>query len=1035
MAKILKIIVSNKATLVLLLIYAASMAYATFYENDFGTNAVRLIVYDSLWFEIIQWLLMINFIANIRRYKLFRKEKWSLLVFHLAFIVILAGAFVTRYISYEGSMRIRENSSSNTIISMYRYLTVDYEQEGQKERWQQRVKASTAVQPKLQLDEAGFTVKTTRFVPDAVEALVKGDSTNEVLEVVVTDQGMRNDLYLESGKSIRLGNGTITFNAPVEGGINIQTSGDTLLIETPDSLSFFQMATQRTGIVEPSKLEKLMFRTLYQKSGMAFVFSQYHKGKRVDFVPAPDKDMASQAADLLFVEVSDGENSHEVIFASIDGVYTEPKMVNAGGQMIKLNYGPKLIDLPFSIYLRDFQLERYPGSTSPSSYASEVTVNPESGEPFDYRIFMNNVLDHDGYRFFQASYDTDEKGTILSVNRDGIGTNITYLGYTLLFLGMFWTLFAKHSRFRTVLDRLNKLQAKKLASILLLMIFSIGARAESTFVIDSMHIISVDHAKKFGQLLVQDMDGRIKPLNTLTSELTRKLMRSTALKTKTITGEKLNGDQLFLSLSIDPIYWRDVPMIKVDQHKGEPILDLLEKPNRDYLAFSDLIDQKGNYLLYEWAEQSNRKKPAERNELDKEIIKVDERFNILYQALDGYYLKVFPKKNDPGNQWFDYRIANAGFESEDSLFVASIIPIYYRSVWMAQKSGSDEDWEQADQNLGYIATYQDVLGKEVSPSEGRRKGELLYNELNLFTKLFPIYWMLGLVALVLSILKVFYNKSKFIKVSLWVLVGAISLAFLAQTFNIILRWYAGDYPPWSNGYEMIILVSWFLMLFGFVFLKKSDFVLPLACLFTGTLLFVSFLDWLNPEITNLVPVLKSYWLKIHVAIIVGSYAPLALSALLGLLVLIFMMLPDQKKVKIPIEEMTYINELSMTIGLFMLTIGTFLGGVWANESWGRYWGWDPKETWALISVIVYAIVVHLRLVPSLGTKYIFNTASLFAFYSILMTSYGVNYYLSGLHSYAKGDPVPIPSFVYWVSAILIAIAVGAYFAQKKYAKV
>ena len=205
-------------------------------------------------------------------------------------------------------------------------------------------------------------------------------------------------------------------------------------------------------------------------------------------------------------------------------------------------------------------------------------------------------------------------------------------------------------------------------------------------------------------------------------------------------------------------------------------------------------------------------------------------------------------------------------------------------------------------------------------------------------------------------------------------------------------------------------------------------MLPLAGLFAGTLLFVSYLDWLNPEITNLMPVLKSYWLKIHVAIIISSYAPLALSALLGLMSLILMLAVRGNKgaeIEAKIKELTYINEMSMTIGLFLLSVGTFLGGVWANESWGRYWAWDPKETWALISIIVYAVVLHLRLVPGLNNRFVLNAASVYAFYSIVMTSFGVNYYLTGLHSYATGDPVPIPTFVYVTVLSILALTIGS----------
>lgn len=262
-----------------------------------------------------------------------------------------------------------------------------------------------------------------------------------------------------------------------------------------------------------------------------------------------------------------------------------------------------------------------------------------------------------------------------------------------------------------------------------------------------------------------------------------------------------------------------------------------------------------------------------------------------------------------------------------------------------------------------------------------------------------------------------------------------ALGMLVFTFHLGLRWYIALHPPWSDGFEMLVFVGWGVLFFGLIFSRKSRFTVPLGLLFSGTLLFVAFLEWLNPEITNLMPVLHSYWLKIHVAIIVSSYAPLALAAVMALLTMILLLFtPKHPLVKWwkSLLELSIVNELAITIGLFLLAIGTFLGGVWANESWGRYWAWDPKETWALISILVYACVLHLRLVPGLKNFMVYQLASLWAFASIIMTSFGVNYYLSGLHSYAKGDPVPIPTWVYWCVAILLAISIGAIYRYRKF---
>ena len=241
--------------------------------------------------------------------------------------------------------------------------------------------------------------------------------------------------------------------------------------------------------------------------------------------------------------------------------------------------------------------------------------------------------------------------------------------------------------------------------------------------------------------------------------------------------------------------------------------------------------------------------------------------------------------------------------------------------------------------------------------------------------------------------------------------------------------------PWSNGYESMIYTAWATLLSGIIFSKKSNFTLSATAIVGSLILMFASMNWMDPTITNLVPVLNSYWLMIHVAIIVASYGFLFLGAILGLMclwIIVFTNNENKKKLKSIINSLTNINERGITVGVFMLTIGTFLGGVWANESWGRYWGWDPKETWALVSILVYAFVLHMRLIPAISSKYSFNLASLVAIWSILMTYFGVNYYLSGLHSYAAGDPMPIPNFVYYFLFITIVTAILSRIKFKKY---
>ncbi|MCU0455443.1 MAG: c-type cytochrome biogenesis protein CcsB [Bacteroidales bacterium] len=290
-----------------------------------------------------------------------------------------------------------------------------------------------------------------------------------------------------------------------------------------------------------------------------------------------------------------------------------------------------------------------------------------------------------------------------------------------------------------------------------------------------------------------------------------------------------------------------------------------------------------------------------------------------------------------------------------------------------------------------------------------------------------------LVSLITMVIAGMKKKNPVVQSLAWLLFAG----FILHTAGLGLRWYISGHSPMSNGYESLIFISWVTILAGLIFRRKSDFALAATGVLAGMTLLVAHLTFMDPEITNLVPVLKSYWLTLHVSVIISSYGFLGLGAILGIITMILLVLVNNRnrdRISETIDELVVINFRTLTLGLYFLTIGTFLGAVWANESWGRYWGWDPKETWSLITIIVYTLVTHSRMIPGMKSIYTFNLLSLFGFSSVLMTYFGVNYYLSGLHSYAGGDPVPVPAFVYVAVIVLVALCAAAYFNFRKLGK-
>ena len=654
---------------------------------------------------------------------------------------------------------------------------------------------------------------------------------------------------------------------------------------------------------------------------------------------------------------------------------------------------------------------------SPSSFAAEVTVK-DGRVNEDHRIFMNTVLDYRGYRFFQSSYDQDELGTILSVNHDLLGTLVSYLGYFLLALGMIMVFFTSKTRFAFLNKQLNKIKSKT-ALLITTLFLSINVNAETN--LDSLlnaNAINVQHIQNFEKLLIQDNGGRIKPVNTICSEFLRKIARKNKIVEQSPT-------QIVVGMMKNPKLWSNVQMIKISHDK----LKLLLQTEESRVSFRSFFTEDGDYILKDEVDRVNSKAPIDRDKYDKDIITVDERINICFTIYNGDIFRFFPLANDSNNTWYTAR-ENSFFSNKDSLFVTNIMLMYMNSL---NRALVDNNWATCDSVVSYISKFQIRYGEKIIPKDYKVELEVLYNKLNIFSNLFMYYFMIGFIFLIILIIRIFKNNSleKLLKFIFFLII----LGFLVQTLGLVARWVISGHAPWSNGYESMIYISWATMLSGIIFSLRSKLTLAATTLVTSLFLMVAHLNWLDPEITNIVPVLNSYWLMIHVSIITASYGFLALGAVLGLFslwLIVFTNENTKNKLLVTIKELTLINEKSITIGLFMLTIGTFLGGVWANESWGRYWGWDPKETWALVSVLIYAFVLHMRLIPALSSFYTFNLATLVAIWSIIMTYFGVNYYLSGLHSYAAGDPMPIPSFVYYLIVITFITAILARNKFKRY---
>ncbi len=1032
--KIVSILGSMKTMALLMLIFAVSIGVATFIENDFGTQTAKAEVYNARWFELLLLFLSINLSINILNFKMYRKEKALVLMFHISFFIVLLGAAITRYVGFEGTMHIREGSVKNTMLSSETYLNFKFKNAGKVEEYSSALYLSKISKNSHTFDiiahNKDIHAEIIEYISDAVYTIKDVPNGEPIANMMVTGESTRQPqpLSLRKGEYFDTADYVLdfqsgkTFKKPV---IAISIDGDNLVMAHTRNMTFLNMDDRSSGDINASNKSPVMKRRLYTMGNTSFVLREFYvSAKQVlvsrDTLSGPR--MNNGAIDAIVLRLESGTESKELTVQGSRGMRGEAVSVKLAGMDIAVDYGAKILELPFGLKLEKFELTRYPGSNSPSSYASEVVlIDKEQGIERPFRIFMNHVLDHRGYRFFQSSYDRDEKGTVLSVNNDP-GTLPTYIGYLLMGIGMFGSLFMKNGRFAK-LSKKAKEASKKMGAVAAIVAVATLMSATPSQADDLnplvKRVLSFDkeHAEKFGHLMVQTTQGRMKPIQTLSTEILAKVSRTDSLLGLTPT-------QIVLGMMLAPDAWREITMIRTDKLLNKVIGLPEDAKMSSFSQFFEFPSEMGGYKLNKYVEEAIRKAPGKRDKFDKAVLKIDERVNVSYMVYSGSLIAIWPKMDDDNNKWYATIDAIQGFNKRDSEVVRLLALNWFNAI---EKALGDGNWSEADKALNGISNYQRKIGAAVYPSDTKIETEILYNKLNIFEKLWPFFFLVGFVLLILSFTKIVrpkFNLDIYTKITMIILI----VFFIALTIGLIMRWYISGHAPWSDGYESMVYISWATMLAGFIFSKDSPITLAATGILTGLILFVAHLNWMDPQVTNLVPVLNSYWLSIHVSMITASYGFLGLGALLGFITLILFLIKNDKnatQISNSIRELNAINEMSLMIGLTMLTIGNFLGGVWANESWGRYWGWDPKETWALVTILVYAVVVHVRFIKSIYTAFSYSVISLLAFTSVIMTYFGVNYYLAGMHSYAKGDPVPIPDFVpisYAIVFVIIALA-------------
>lgn len=634
--------------------------------------------------------------------------------------------------------------------------------------------------------------------------------------------------------------------------------------------------------------------------------------------------------------------------------------------------------LPFSITLNQFEIIYYKGTLAPMDFISHISVaDKDCHRQIQGKVSMNHIFSYQHYRFYQSGYSEDNEGSVFSVSHDPYGIGITYAGYTLLLLSTVFFFFSPQSRFRQLLK--SPLLHRSLTVILLLFAFSLNSnflKANSP----SPKVLPREVAEHFGDLYIL-YNNRICPLQTFARDFTVKLYGSSSYKG--LTPEEVLTGWLFYYDS-----WKNEPIIRIKSNETRKLLEI----EGNYARLKDYISTINEYKL---EKMMNHIRSGEQVTDKRGIEEADEKFNIINLVCTGAMMKIFPCRNIAGKtlEWYS-QSDQLPQDMDNDKWVFIRKSMSYVNEMIVMKKYND-----ACLLLEKIKKYQQKECDGLLPADNKFKAEKIYNQFDYSKSVAMACICIGLICFIyychcMASQKRTSRKAIIIlNILLWIVFTYLSAA-------ICLRGYVSNHLPLSNGFETMQFMAWCTLLLTFLLQRKFAMLLPFGFLLCGLTLMVSMLGESNPQITQLMPVLQSPLLSIHVVVIMIAYSLLAFIMLNGVTAVILHQ--SQKECKEQIERLQIISQIILYPAIFLLAIGIFIGAVWANVSWGRYWGWDPKEVWALITMLVYALALHPRSLPWFHRTMFFHVFCITAFITVLITYFGVNFLLGGMHSYANG---------------------------------
>lgn len=1091
---LLSIFYSFWVILPIMFFYALSCAVATFIENDYGTIAARAIVYNSWWFAFLHIYLIVALIASFIHYRSLPRKKYASALLHLSFIIIIIGAGITRYFGKEGMFIISENQKADFYYSSENYINISAIDENWQKAQPQFVSADISVygtffaKPKIN-EVVEIFGKPLHIVSKDI-ALTPPNPQEEnlknremLLTLEVSYNGDMQEITLLGG----LGGSNEHRILRVEiGGMKFGFHWGAKKVALPFQIRLLEFEKKTYAGTENPSSYASQIEVLDENDKILFPFRIYMNhtldfgGYRFYQSNYYFDDETNSYTSVLSVNNDPGKIPTYIGYA----------LLILAGLLVLFDKNGRFRTL--AKYLHNAESSTQYNEAESSAKSSNF-LNPKESNTkdransvvdsnVDLKIDSKTISKTDSKANSKTKSKIDSKTDSTSTkrgrpkkmqettqpkkntNKTTKKSTLKSLGIALASLALIATTqntIADSSKAQNIQTHSSSKQATQsstqstsqapqnphpnMQDMSLPSADSLNlsptlekalndARISPYLLKDEdiqerQNLLKANASEfqtRFGKIQVQDFAGRIKPFDTIAMEFVHKIHKKDGFS-------GLSNVEVLLGIIAFPNDWMRVKFIATDTPRLREILGTPK--DKKYVSWLDIYDSNlGESKLHNYLAETSRIHASEHSKFDKDVIAVSERFEIFTNTQNLLTLRIFPDRES--KRWFSpselmvlymQKMLN---EEQSKLFEvqASMINMLQFSVLEGTITNS---WKNANIALKAIESYQESNGGSDYLSQSQVEWEVALNHYNIFEKLIFPYMILGFAGFIVVLVFIVRDRT-LPKWLYYAIFGALGVLVLAHSFGLILRWYVAGHAPWSDAYESMLYIAWASGIAGVVFFRRYILALCASSFLSGISLFVAHAGFMNPQITNLVPVLKSYWLNIHVSVITAGYGFLGLCFMLGVFSLVLFLLRSERRANIDkaIFSVGAINEMSMILGILFLTIGNFLGAVWANESWGRYWGWDPKETWALISIGIYAIVLHLRFIGFANMPFVFASASVLAFYSILMTYFGVNYFLSGKHSYASGDPIVIQWYVYAFVLGTIALIVLAFFKRK-----